>query len=57
MCGVDVFSRRRFNALLISAGVAYALTPALRGEDTLLDISSTLPKQSPFLHPGMLIVA
>jgi Alginate lyase len=53
MCEVDVFSRRRFNALLVSAGAAYALTPALRGEDAFPDVS-TPPKQPPFLHPGML---
>jgi len=54
MLEVDAFSRRKFNALLFSAGAAYAFTPTLRGEDASPEVSSLPPKQATFLHPGML---
>jgi hypothetical protein len=54
MSDVNTFSRRRFNTFLLSAGAAYALMPALRGENALSEKSRTTSKSSAFLHPGML---
>lgn len=46
------FSRRSFNALLLSASATYALPPALRAESPPTGDASTRPDT--FLHPGML---
>jgi hypothetical protein len=54
MSEVDAFSRRRFNALLLSAGAAHAFAQAPRGEDAMSDAQSNTRRSSTFLHPGLL---
>jgi hypothetical protein len=51
----DQLSRRTFNALLVSAGAACALTPPLlRGEPAYPLDAEAGASPSPFAHPGML---
>ncbi len=54
MPAIDIFSRRRFNTLLLSVGAGYTLAPALLGEGTLPEVSQSDKKSEAFSHPGML---